>query len=593
MVSVGKKFVRLGFVFCLFTAFYSLYQPKTLVDQYRQLRRSKRFDVANSTVIRGWSGQMQPHNLTFSFSNATILPDAIDVTIAQLGKSWIQDDDPDKKKWYQLSASSVWLPKEQVYMTVSRVLFSEYADWDYPKISHIAGQLFDVNWNQLEKTISCNGHALSFPRIFDVGEGGKYRDGIWLGPEDPRIVLQDHPDAEPIIVFNMVGDMFNSGNKRTLWVFRPFTNVMTPLQIVGQKPKDQEKNWTPFFSSNDLGSISFIYSFIRLQVLKCSLLDGYCNVVHVEESADETAMRGGSNFIKLDSQQTFGPEIWIGFPRTHVSGCGFKCRKPGYYRPRLAVMIVHANRMEFVHVTEDIDFGIPAAIEGLIAQHQATTPRRLISPAQIEKKQFAQPVCIVTPNSLTRTDFDKDIFELTLSVQDTVNVVISIHGLAAQIRKIPSVQKRLAEVARDGALVTPVRSEQARPMFKSVDTAKEVCHSLRPATWEADLLKEEEEKRMKEEAAERDRAEAEADAQKVQEVLDVEEAARQSASSLTERELTKATDVAHAPAMDSVDSFGEIPKFQVDSDKTPRKPMSTVLTPGASADDPEHRGPPK
>ncbi|CCH60522.1 hypothetical protein TBLA_0D00120 [Henningerozyma blattae CBS 6284] len=312
-----------------------------------------------------------------------------------------------RSNWYRFGSSSVWLEKEQCYITVTRLMYSYQGKKEGPDVSVIRAQAFDRNWNELynkripkldfkmpknvEKELEkidtelglspdfCNQlikspteydkciieqnnnllknqktkerildkYFVTYPTVYNIDYKLK---GRFSGSEDPRIILKtgknNEPD-EPIVIFNM----HDQGSRR-LYGYFPHRSVDTVIkfEIQNDEMKNREKNWAPFFTDQDSsselsrGSIHFIYTFMPLEILKCSLNDGSCNKIfskktlELSDKANFGGVRGGTQFVPLPSviPRIPGKQIWLGFSKLHIDDCG--CGKK-FYRPMLNLLV--------------------------------------------------------------------------------------------------------------------------------------------------------------------------------------------------------------------------------------------------------------
>ncbi|SSD59453.1 uncharacterized protein SCODWIG_01214 [Saccharomycodes ludwigii] len=234
--------------------------------------------------------------------------------------------------------------------------------------------------------------SLEFPTFMDIELGNK--DGYYTGSEDPRVILKenmfDKNKQEPFIHFNMeYKDIVRKGReeetkqRRYMCGYFPLRKNERQIKFTINKkePNRMEKNWTPFFhmedySNNEIidthyhrGYIHFIYSFKPLEILKCSLDDGRCEIVfddnmvnHVdgEDPINYKAIRGGSQYVPLPSElpELKGKKIWVGFPKLHLEKCG--CGRH-YYRPMLSVLLFNKidNSYHEELVSPIVDFDLP------------------------------------------------------------------------------------------------------------------------------------------------------------------------------------------------------------------------------------------
>jgi beta-1,2-mannosyltransferase len=260
------------------------------------------------------------------------------------------------KTWIRLSGSSVYLHDQQVFMTVTRVVFY-LGEKDWSVMSFIRAQIYDQNWNHLENyALAWGEKTFTFPLVFPIPvvyEAG----GGFYGPEDPRIIIEAVSGAEPVIVFNMIVDLKEL--RRGMYIYRPFSDQLILLNITGREQGQVEKNWSPFFyhpartSSDSIAAaqrpndyLHFIYSFGPLRILKCDLLTGDCQFAFEQEEAKfipsthpdiPGTLRGGTNFAPVSLPSTISPSVSIfaGIPRTTVPD---SCKEP-FYRPNLAVLV--------------------------------------------------------------------------------------------------------------------------------------------------------------------------------------------------------------------------------------------------------------
>lgn len=307
-----------------------------------------------------------------------------------------------------------------------------------PTISFLRGRVFDRHWKHLPNhTIEWNGERVTFPRFFDVPVDWK-EDEIFLGPEDPRVILQeDMPGAEPVIVFNMATKQQPDADwRRAMWIHRPFSNFTTALTIRNEEPQFVEKNWAPFFHGSDSQlqtpshHLHFVYSMLPLRILRCQLFHGFCDWAfqseHPESLDDDPdsrgSMRGGTNFERLPipSAENKNVHLYAGFPRTHLSGgCG------PVYRPELVVLASVGQTFHIVYASDAIDFGTAV----LDRRHSACDDEARI----------------LIPNGIIHWDrrARHDLMELAVSVADRTVQVVRIRGvLGLIVRSLPDLLRR-------------------------------------------------------------------------------------------------------------------------------------------------------
>lgn len=246
-----------------------------------------------------------------------------------------------------------------------------------------------------------------------------YQKKRFYGPEDPRLMLIKNEDGieEPLVIFNAYHrklDQQLSVNERemnitfnyyrSMFMAWPFQYQVGKLNVdgLGNRETDSklynkvvelrrensarlevQKNWTPFTSTQDRANninlhdkyIYFIYRWSNLEILKCHLTkfnnfgESICSFHYrrspkLNANADVGPLRGGTEMISLNdllpsshsSHSHHDQEIWIGFARAHIKGCG--CGKD-MYRPNLAVLIREDDQFKISQLSSFISFDIP------------------------------------------------------------------------------------------------------------------------------------------------------------------------------------------------------------------------------------------
>ncbi|KAF7133883.1 hypothetical protein CNMCM5793_005349 [Aspergillus hiratsukae] len=342
----------------------------------------------------------------------------------------------------QFAGSGVWLPELKVYLLTSRVVYTRPGT-SWPTMSFLRGRIFDEQWRHLENyTVEWYGKKTTFPLFFDIPTIW-WEDGSFFGPEDPRIILkEDVQGVEPIIVFNMIMNV--TGNPRTMWIFKPFSHLLTPLTIQGEERKLVEKNWAPFFyrssptNSNLKPSeyLHFIYSFNPLQVLKCRVENGSCEWFYKQNIPDFLSlphpnpngeMRGGTNLVPIPISGGPSLQLYVGFPRTHVSFC----KSGPTYRPELVLLSGVDSSFHIAYASLATDFG-NAVLDQNELDNPCTTGGYLI------------------PSSILRWDLAtrKDIMTLSFSVADNSTRIIRLSGMLRFVHSLPYMAKSSKYILR-------------------------------------------------------------------------------------------------------------------------------------------------
>ncbi|KIW66252.1 hypothetical protein PV04_08451 [Phialophora macrospora] len=365
-----------------------------------------------------------------------------------------------ERTWTRLAGSSVWLPEQKVYLSITRVVFSPSRTRTMPKMSFLRGQIFNENWEHLTNhTITWSGKRFKFPMVIDIPAQWE-DDGAMFGPEDPRVILEEGvEDAEPVIIFNMVGR--KSDWKRAMHLFRPFSKASTILTIKDTERAYEEKNWAPFFIPEHeqqtlLGKIPlpvpgvvrkpneyihFVYSFRPLRILKCHMRCGDCEFVYEQDVPDKVynkhhdeagTVRGGTNFVPVPIPSSMDIDsrvrVYAAFPQTNIA----KFCDGNFYRPEFAVMINIGNQFQLAFASESLDFGDSILELG-------------------PDDDRCERTRILTPNTVVRWDTGggQDVMTVTFSVNDETTQVSRVRGLLSFVHNLPQFKTLLK---RDGLL---------------------------------------------------------------------------------------------------------------------------------------------
>lgn len=346
------------------------------------------------------------------------------------------------KTWARLAQSSAWLESLQVYLTVTRVIFYDKGVRHWSCISFLRGQIHDSSWQELTNyTIVWHGQVVTFPRMFDIPIPYT-KEGAFYGPEDPRIIVeQGVPDAEPIIIFNMMNNVTTM--HRSMYIYRPFSDTTQILSILNTDVHI-EKNWTPFLYRPQTSAldprepdthIHFVYYLKPLEILKCELSTGRCEFVYTDRDYksmhDDTGgvVFGGTNFHPVHLK---GTQSFVSFPRMHID----RTCKDGLYRPALVIL----------KVLDENEFRIDFASEPLSFGDAATNYSGIVDPCANGR--------IMILNSIAQWDQDlaHDTMTVSLSIDDYTTQVMRMQGLrtlVASLSKIASRSPHSAEANQD------------------------------------------------------------------------------------------------------------------------------------------------
>ena len=343
-----------------------------------------------------------------------------------------EDQRKTRESWARLSGSAVWLPDQQVYFVVTRVIFYAQGNRAWPFMSWLRGQVFDEDWNHLENhTITWKNTTHTFPLVFDIPADYK-KGSIFYGPEDPRVIIEEGvADAEPVIIYNMVSEKHNWF--RMMHMYRPFSKRNMALTM--PDIAEAEKNWAPFFKTAIMKDpntipppsdhIHFVHNFQPLIILACRLVDGSCEEIFNSGVSGAGYIRGGTNWmpIPMDAGEQ-DMRAWVSFPRTMVEKvCGER-----FYRPEFAVMVNTGHEFYMAFVSEPTGFG--SAIFSLEPGENPCEKGRIMTPNSIARWQ-------------TGDGQEEDVMTITLSVNDATVQIVRVKGLLDLVDRMPVLQALL------------------------------------------------------------------------------------------------------------------------------------------------------
>lgn len=443
-------------------------------------------------------------NLTAIRRHLLFKKDKLSNFVIHDNEEFLTEEEVVREHWFEFGASSVWLESEQCYISVTRLMFSSKATKARPDVSMVRTRAFDKNWNEINKMIPKHGieiplnineqlnlidlqfgsakecykyskfsieyfdcldklnekvqqgernknklldkYYVTYPGILDISFDP---NGYLRGPEDPKIILKKNKEIEePIVVFNM-----ENGRGRRIFGYMPHRGIDNYVQFYLKEDQDTaQKNWSPFFTKNDLNTLSMIRTgtihFIRnnkpFEIVRCSLLDGSCDMVFKNEIKNvikmENIIRGGTQFVQLPFgiPEVKNKEIWIGFMKSHIGHCG--CGDI-YYRPMLTLMIKDGNNYHIEMIVPTFDLQIQV----------------LGWESRINKNSNCDYFNVLSPNSISswyidnkepmRKDNGKmnDYLVFSYSESDQSSSVVTIKGILNYILKIYDTSNKISE----------------------------------------------------------------------------------------------------------------------------------------------------
>ena len=301
--------------------------------------------------------------------------------------------------------------KETIILLFTRVLYTKticIRACD-PDRSYIYAQALTSHYHPTSYNITLkNGKTIHFPSILNTSAPEVNK--CCLGPEDPRIVIDD--DNQVLISFNMI----DVDKKRKIWLYDLFKDHQVPLTISDHPIAWMEKNWAPFIRDKKL---HFIYSYHPLAVLQCSTDKGTCTLIAKGQKSEEIgSLRGGTQLVRFHNTNYF-----VSIARTTLS-CG-KCE--GFYRPHFTVLSLVGEQFHLVYVSE------PMMLDALpmFSSYFMSQNRNL--------KEFCDNIIrIMTPGSIIDWQYPDDKLTFTISINDMRSYIVSITGIGKLVQNIIS-----------------------------------------------------------------------------------------------------------------------------------------------------------
>ncbi|CAG9330834.1 unnamed protein product [Blepharisma stoltei] len=294
--------------------------------------------------------------------------------------------------------SAVWLPEKNMFLTVVRMSIRKNGSMK----SLLFTSLFDSHWNEVitEEMIG----ATQVPGIIPIEVYDYNIENA--GPEDPRIFTFA---GGIYVIFNMI----DIDVRRKMFLFNFETGKSWPLRIIEHSLWSHytEKNWTPLIVDDE--HLYFVYNYKNFQILDCTDKSTYCKKVSGLFDSVPAGLRGGSPYVKFGSTQYF-----VSFGYSHIDyrkGNQF-C---AVYRPALTVVKANeeSSSFELIYQSEPIDFEEKLFLEPIMPYNST------------DQVKICEDGRIMMVASIARWDFDEDVVDATINLNDTIPLAIKITGL--------------------------------------------------------------------------------------------------------------------------------------------------------------------
>ncbi|CAG9320264.1 unnamed protein product [Blepharisma stoltei] len=294
-----------------------------------------------------------------------------------------------------LFPSAIWLPDKKLYLVTSRVFLFRW-------ISFLYVTFYDSEWNEV--TTEDYVGKTKVPGIIPISV--KDKDAS-TGPEDPRLFVA--LNNEIFVIFNRLVDDRN--RIMHLYQFSTATSRKLYLEEDAEKQRIDEKNWTPLIIDKE--HLYFVYNFKNLQIIDCTAENEPCKKVSGKFDPKPEALRGGSPFVRFTNTNYY---VSLSYTHIFLKNCHF-------YRPVFVVMEAVKEQLSFkmIYQSEPFDLNNRVFLEPFTNYKY---------PNQI------RDCMMVIPSSIASWNFEDDIADLHVTIEDHIPVVARVKGLAKFVEYI-------------------------------------------------------------------------------------------------------------------------------------------------------------
>ena len=313
---------------------------------------------------------------------------------------------------------------EVITLIFSRIWYAKaicYSECN-PNQSYIYVEALTSNYQKVSHNLTLkNGKILRVPTILNITQPDF--NGCCLGPEDPRIVLNEN--GELFFSFNMI----DADKRSKIWLYDISTNYQASIFTRQNRFLEVEKNWSPFVKNNKL---YFVYSYKPLKILYCPTGKSECEFIPtLQDKYQIGELRGGTQLVRFRDTDYF-----VGIARTKTS-CS-KCHR--FYRPHLIVLSTASKRFHLVYVSEPLTLDtIPIFASYIMTKKNSSS-------------DFCHDVIrIMTPGSIIDWEWSTDKLTFTISINDQRSFVISVTGIGKVLLGIiPSIENKYSHLFLNG-----------------------------------------------------------------------------------------------------------------------------------------------
>mmetsp|Transcript_18149 Transcript_18149/g.18143 ORF Transcript_18149/g.18143 Transcript_18149/m.18143 type:complete len:265 (+) Transcript_18149:479-1273(+) len=201
--------------------------------------------------------------------------------------------------------------------------------------------------------------------------------------------------------------------RRKMFLYRFETGETWPLEIIEHTwgTAYAEKNWTPLIVDDE--HLYFVYNHKNFQILDCTYSQKeLCKRVSGEPYSLPAGLRGGSPYVRFGSSNYF---VSLGYSHLKYKK-GIDCCV--FYRPTLTIAAIGKNpdKFDLIFQSEPIDF--QTLLIEPFTQYNSTEHIKICDSGRI-----------MMALSIANWDYDDDVVDITLNLNDAVALAAKVTGL--------------------------------------------------------------------------------------------------------------------------------------------------------------------
>ncbi|CAG9329252.1 unnamed protein product [Blepharisma stoltei] len=309
--------------------------------------------------------------------------------------------EPDQFK--MMNPSAIWLNDKQMFLAVARINVNKNKSFLY-------SSWYDSNWNEVI-TEDFVGNT-SVPGILPIEIPSLYL--LNAGPEDPRIFWAFKNQL--FVAFNM----YDYDERRKMWVYNFNTTEFYPFSILEHMLRGYygEKNWTPLIVDDE--HLYFVYNYKDFQLIDCAEKGKNCLWINGVWDRVPEGLKGGSPYMQYKNTSYY---VNLGYSHVFVSQNNITCE---IYRPCLTLVRKNEDApfLELIYTSEPMDFANQLFLKPLTRY------------ASVDEIDICGDARIMMALSIARWDYENDIVDMTININDTIPLALKVSGVGDVIDEV-------------------------------------------------------------------------------------------------------------------------------------------------------------